>query len=133
MSESKKIIHELDVEDLVKLAESAEEPVIQEKLSDAGKFIFDLKIKHGDKKISAELIFHTYKEWKGLEKRNWQARTHFFRDFKKYFTPVRGRNGVAYLLDPAPFDLSREHYFFVRSEQRREQRIKNKTKAQKSG
>lgn len=122
---SKRIIHELSVEDLVALAAGAKPEDIIEKISEAAKFIYEVNIKHGDDKISAPLIYHTYKGWKGWDQKR-QSKPFFFRDFNKYFTPHRTNSGMVYLLNPKPFDLSEETYWLIRKEQREVKSKKNK-------
>lgn len=123
---SKKIIHDLSVEDLINLAQKSQEPVVMDELTEASKFIYELSIRHGDSKIPAQLIYYTYKQWKGWDKRP-QPKPYFFRDFSKYFESVRSSDGINYLLDPKSFDLSKEAYWLTRKDAR-EQRAKNKKK-----
>ena len=122
---SNKIVHELSTDDLIALAKGASQEVIMEKLTEASKFIYDLGIKHGDEKIPASLIYHTYKHWKGWNNKR-QSKGLFFKDFKKYFEPHRTTHGMVYLLNPKPFDLSDEAYWLIRSELRNEKTKKNK-------
>ncbi len=84
-----------------------------------------MNIKNGDTKISAALIYHTYKQWKGWRNKR-QAKSQFFKDFKTYFEPQRTTDGIVYLLNPKPFDLSEETYWLMRSEIRNEKTKKNK-------
>ena len=121
----KKIIHELDVESLIALAKGAKEEVIMEKLSQAGQFIFDLKIKNGDTKISAAMIYYTYKQWRGWDQKR-QSKPQFFKDFKRYFEPQRTAEGLVYLLNPKPFDLSEEAWWLMRKSIRDEKTKKSK-------
>lgn len=126
MSQDKnKIIHDLATEDLLKIINGSKEEVIMDKLSEAAKFIYDLGIKNGLEKISAQLVYHTYKEWKGWDNKR-QAKPLFFRDFKKYFNSHRSSDEVYYLLDPKPFDRSKETYWIIRNEIRNEKARKNK-------
>ena len=127
----KKIIHELDIDSLVALAQGAEPEEIADKISEAGKFIYDLNIKHGDTKISAQLVFHTYKHWKGWANKR-QARPQFIKDFNKYFEASRTSNGMVYLLNPKPFDLSQENYWQMRNELRNEKSKKAKKPTRQS-
>lgn len=122
---SKRIVHELSTEDLIALASGAKPEDIADKLTEASKFIYDLNIKHGDEKISAQLIYHTYKHWKGWDQKR-QSKNLFFRDFKKYFTPHRTAQGICYLLNPKPFDLSDDAYWLMRNELRNEKTKKSK-------
>lgn len=126
---SKKIIHELSVEDLINLAQKSQEPVVMDELTEASKFIYELGIRHGDEKIPAQLIYYTYKQWKGWENK-FQPKPYFFRDFSKYFESVRSSDGINYLLDPKPFDLSKEAYWLSRKDAR-EQKAKVRKKTQK--
>lgn len=120
----KKLIHELDVDALVALAAGAKPEDIVDKLSEASKFIYEMNIKHGDTKIPASLVYHTYKCWKGWDQKK-QSKPMFFRDFKKYFEPHRTTHELCYLLNPKPFDLSENTYWIIRKEI-------NEAKAQKA-
>lgn len=122
---SKKIVHELSVDDLVALAKGGSEEVVMDKISDAAKFIYELNIKHGDTQIPAALLYHTYKHWKGWDQKR-QSKPFFFRDFKKYFEPHRTNTGMVYFLNPKPFDLSDDTYWLIRAELRNEKTKKNK-------
>lgn len=126
MSGNKKVVHELSIEDLIKLAQGSNEPVVMDELTEASKFIYALNIRNGDIKIPAQLIYYTYKQWKGWDKRP-QPKPFFFRDFTKYFEQVRTKDGISYLLDPKPFDLSEETYWLMKKDQR-ERQAKQKTK-----
>lgn len=126
MSVNKKNIYELSVEELIQLAQESAEPVVMEELTEASKFIYANNIRHGDVKIPAQLIYYTYKQWKGWDRKP-QPKPYFFRDFSKYFEQVRTKEGMTYLLDPKPFDLSQETYFMIRKDIR-EQRAKRQAK-----
>lgn len=113
----KRIIHELDVDSLIALASGAKPEDVIDKISEASKFIYDLNIKHGDDKIPAALIYHTYKCWKGWNQKK-QSKPMFFRDFGKYFPPHRTTHGMTYLLNSKTFDLSEETKWLYRKEER---------------
>ncbi len=121
----KKIVHELSIDDLIALAQGASEEVIMDKLTEASKFIYDLGIKHGDTKIPAALVYHTYKHWKGWDQKR-QSKPLFFKDFKTYFEPHRTTDGMVFLLNPKPFDLSDDTYWLIRAELRNEKTKKTK-------
>lgn len=123
---SKKIIHDLSTEDLIKLASGATVDENELQITESAKFIYSLNIRHGDIKIPAQLIYYTYKQWKGWDKKP-QPKPYFFRDFSKYFEQVRTKDGINYLLDPKPFDLSIETYFLMRKDLR-DRRAKQKNK-----
>lgn len=127
----KKVIHELSDEDLIALAHGAKAEDIVEKISEAAKFIYEMKIKHGEVKIPVALIYHTYKCWKGWDQKR-QSKPMFFRDFKTYFPPVRQNDGIYYLLNPKPFDLSEETRWLVRKEEREARTKRNKNEAKKA-
>lgn len=127
---SKKIVHEIDADELIKLATGSSEPVVMDKLSPSAKFIYELGIKHGDEKIPAQLVYFTYREWNGWENKR-QPRPQFFRDFSKFFNSIRTSNGVCYLLNPKPFDLSDEAYWIMRKSIRDEKISSEKTKKAK--
>ena len=123
---SKKVVHELSVEDLIKLASgaTAKDHEVGE-ATEAAKFIYALNIRHGDERIPAQLIYYTYKQWKGWDNK-YQPKPFFFRDFSKYFEQVRTKEGISYLLDPKPFDLSKDTYWLMRKDQRESKAKKSK-------
>lgn len=127
MSSGKKEVYDLSVEELIKLA-GGNKPAEHEvkEATEAAKFIYALNVRHGDERISAQLIYYTYKQWKGWERKP-QPKPFFFRDFSKYFEQVRTKDGISYLLDPRSFDLSEEAYWLMRKDNR-EQRAKQKAK-----
>lgn len=122
---SKRIIHELNVDDLIALASGAKPEEIVEKISEAARFIYEAGIKHGDTKVPAAVIYHTYKHWKGWDQKR-QSKALFFRDFKTYFEPIRTTHGMIYLLNSKPFDLSEEAKWFIRAEIRSEKNKKTR-------
>lgn len=113
---SKKVVHELSVEDLIALAggATAKDHEVGE-ASEAAKFIYANNVRNGDIKISAQLIYFTYKQWKGWDKRP-QPKPFFFRDFSKYFESVRTAEGTCYMLDPRSFDTSKDNYWLMRKD-----------------
>lgn len=129
MSKSKVIIYELSSEDLAKIATGSDEEVIYDKITEAAKFIYALGIKHGKERISAQLLYYHYREWKGWGNKK-QSKGPFFRDFNKYFESTRGRDGKLYFLDPKPFDLSKETWWEMRAQLRNE-KTRKKQKLQK--
>jgi hypothetical protein len=128
----RKIVHDLSVEELIQLASGAKPSDIKVKeATEAAKFIYALNIRHGDVRIPAQLIYYTYKQWKGWDHK-YQPKPFFFRDFTTYFEQVRTKEGISYLLDPKPFDLSQETYWLLRKDIR-EQKAKKRKKASGSG
>lgn len=123
---SKKIVHELSVEELIKLA-GGSKPADHEvgEATEVAKFIYALNIRNGDDRISAQLIYYTYKQWKGWLNK-YQPKPLFFRDFTKYFEQVRTKEGISYLLDPKPFDMSTETYWLMKKDQREQKAKKSK-------
>lgn len=126
MSDTKKIIHDIPLEELLKIATESTEEIIVDKLSEAAKFIYEVGIKQGNTKVPAQVVYYTYKMWKGWQNKK-QPKPLFFKDFSKYFESKRTKDGVHYLLDPKPFDLSQDTYWIIRSDIRRE-RAKRKKK-----
>ena len=120
-----KIIHEISVEDLMKLATDSDEPVLMDKLTPAAKMIYELNIKHGTTKVSAQIVYYTYRHWNGWETRR-LSRPRFVKDFNKFFTPHRTADGMCYLLNPKPFDLSEQACWYMQKLQREERYKKNK-------
>ncbi len=126
MSQDKKtIVHDLNIDDLVKIATSGKEAVIMEDLSESAKFIYHCGIRQGNHKIPAQVVYHAYKVWKG-HRAKLQPKGYFFRDFSKYFERYRTKDGIHYMLDPRPFDLSEEAYWLIRSELRYEKARRQK-------
>jgi hypothetical protein len=123
---NKKVIYDLSPEDLIKLATGSKEEVVMDKLTEAAKFIYDLNIKHGDEKISAQVIYHAYKKYRNYS--HVQPKIQFFSDFKKYFQPGRNKDGIYYLLNPKPFDLSDDAYWEMRALERKEKAYKRRKK-----
>ncbi len=123
--DKKKIIHDIPLEELLKIASDSDEEVVVDKLTEAAKFIYELGIKHGDTKIPAQIVYHTYKIWKGWQNKK-QAKPLFFKDFSKYFESKRTKDGVHYLLNPKPFDLTEETYWIIRADIRREKSKRKK-------
>jgi hypothetical protein len=119
-----KIVTELTPEELMELAAGHE--VKMDSLTDAGKFIYDLGIKHGREKIRAQLLYWHYKHYKGWNNKK-QPKADFFRDFRKYHDSHRDNQGIYFLLDPKPFDLSDEAYWQMRAEERSAKNVR-KTK-----
>lgn len=119
MSDHKKIIDELTEQELLELAKGAPAEQVISKISEAGKFIYALNIREGKVKIPAQVVYYTYKQWKGWRNKK-QPKLFFFRDFSKYFTSHRDKHGAFYLLNPKPFDLSKETFWLIRAEIRRE-------------
>lgn len=124
-----RIIDELSVEQLLELAKGAKPEQVVEKVSEAAKFIYAMDIREGREKISALLVYHTYKQWKGWDAKR-QSKPHFFRDFNKYFTPFRTREGMTYMLNPKSFDTSKENYWIMRADLRNEKIRKKNTSKQ---
>jgi hypothetical protein len=121
-----KLIQELSVEELLALAKGAKPEDIIEKISEAAKFIYALNIQDGREKISALLVYHTYKQWKGWDNKR-QSKRYFFRDFNEYFKPQRTRDGLVYFLDPKSFDTSKENYWLMRADMRHDKKRRKKT------
>jgi hypothetical protein len=126
MSDSKKGIYELSDEELTNLAQGRKETTADEKITEAARFIYENNLRHGDDRISASLIYYTYKQWRGWDQK-FQPRTIFFKDFTKYFESVRTSDGISYLLESKAFDLSKEQYWRYRNDLRN-QRARQKKK-----
>jgi hypothetical protein len=121
-----RIIPELSDDELLAIARGAKVETVIVKISEAAKFIYAKGIRDGRESISAMLVFHTYRVWKGFDNKR-QAKRHFFKDFNKYFTPYRTKDGLHYMLDARSFDTSREEYFRMRADLKHEKsRKKNK-------
>lgn len=124
MSDKKTIIHDLPEDILIQIATQSQGAVTSEKLTEAVKFIYELGIKQGDAKITAQMVYYTYKLYRGVGKK--QAKALFFKDFKRYFEPHRNKDGIYYLLNPKPFDLTDEAFWTMKADQRREKARKKK-------
>lgn len=127
-----KIIHELTEEELLEIAKGAKAEAVIEKISEAAKFIFALGIRDGRTDISAMLVYHTYKQWKGWDNKR-QSKRYFFKDFNKYFKPYRKEDGMHYALDERSFDTSKETYWLIRADHRHEKSKKRKKTTPKPG
>lgn len=113
----KVIIHELTADELLEIVKGAKVETVLEKATEAAKFIYALGIREGRTSISAALVFHTYKHYKGFDNKR-QSKRHFFRDFSKYFKPYRKESGMHYMLDERSFDTSQENYWIMRADLR---------------
>lgn len=112
---------ELDVDELIDIANSSDEPVDFGEMTEALRFVEEFGIKEGDTRIPTFIIYKTYKDsLTPARRRNIQHKTMFMRDFAKLFKPKRTTNYRYYLLDPEPFDLSDEYYWETRKDVRRE-------------
>lgn len=120
-----KIIHELTEDELIQIARGAKVEQVMEKASEAAKFIYTLGIREGRVAISAMLVYHTFKQYKGVDNKR-QAKRYFFKDFNKYFKPFRTKNGLHYMLDPRSFDLSKENFWLMRADMRQEKQRRKK-------
>lgn len=125
----KKLVHEIEAEELIKIINGSKEQVDVGKLTDAAKFIYEFGVKAGDTRIPAALIYHQYKEWRGGGKTT--RKVEFFSDFQEYFDKKYINGMVYYLLDPKPFDLSAETYWKIRREVREKKAHKRRMNARK--
>lgn len=123
-----KIINELTEEELLEIARGAKVEQVVEKISEAAKFIYALNIQDGRDKISALLVFHTYKQYKGWDNKR-QSKRYFFKDFNKYFKPQRTKDGMVYMLNPKSFDTSQDEYWRMRTDIREQKRKKTTAKS----
>ena len=123
-----KIIHQLTDEELLDIAKGANVEAVVGKKSEAAKFIYAVGIREGKTEISAALVFHTYKQWKGWDNKR-QAKRYFFKDFNTYFKPHRKEAGMHYMLDERSFDTSEETKWLIRADLRYEKSQRKKTKA----
>ncbi len=122
-----KIVHELSIEELLEIAKGAKpEDTFGDKVTEAARFIYDLKIRAGTTKISGQLVYWHYKSYKGFRNTK-QPKPLFYRDFNKYFKVERNKHGTYYNLDPAPFDLSKENYWLMVAD-KRNKKHRRKTK-----
>lgn len=112
----KLIVHQLTDADLLDLAKSTGKIKIEDKLTEVAKFIYAFKIKHGEAKIDAQLVWFTFIQWKP---RSEVPKNKFFQDFNKYFKSMKGKYGNYYLLNTASFDTSEENYWKMRKKLRR--------------
>lgn len=128
--DKKKIIQDMPAEELMKIARASSEAVDVGRLTDAAKFIYALNIRAGDERIPASLIYFTYKKWKGGGRPD--PKWAFFKDFQQYFEKKMIQGGTHYMLDPKPFDLSKETYWEIRREIREKREKNRRKKAQQS-
>lgn len=104
---------ELSLEELLARVEEAERQqkrnVANKDSNSIDRFIKDLDLKTGLEKIPTHVIYYTYiKKWYNKVKDKKANKIVFFRAFNKRFTQYRTNKQRYYLLDPTPFDLSRE-------------------------
>lgn len=120
MSIGRRKPQDLNEDQLIELALASKKPIEMGKMTEAAKFIYDKQIRPGDAKISAALIYYTYKLWKGLTGQK-QPKSMFFRDFGTIFDPQKDSDGTRfYYLDPNSFDLSEDMYWEMRADVRRD-------------
>lgn len=95
---------------LVNEAEQKQERFVKNRDENSvNRFISDLNIKTGLERIPTFVIFYTYKKiWYNKVKDKKVNKIVFFRAFNKMFTQFRTNKQRYYLLDPSPFDLTRE-------------------------
>jgi len=113
-----------DDDELKRLLEIVESGQEQEKpVSDVEYFILSRGIKPGNTRIGAYQFWYTYREFT----ENPVPQRVFFVEIKKMFKQHRHEFHRFYLLNPEPFDLTKDTYFKVRAELRlrNEQRKKN--------
>lgn len=88
-------------------------------------FISEFKIEAGKKKIPTYVIYYKYYLWK---KQARIPRLKFLQYFKTKFQKIKTDDGMGFLLNPKPFDLTPQGYFKARAILRNERDEKAKTK-----
>lgn len=108
-------LKELDIEQLLKEVEQAEERATEDLLPikrERGisryinQFVREKEIKAGEDKVPNYLIYQAYLDYEPhLPK---ESKIEFFRQFKKMFTPKRLSHTRYYLLDSTSFDFTQD-------------------------
>lgn len=117
---------DIELEELLKLAEGSPNPEEKE-LNEVERWVIAAGIKEGSEKVSNSLLYYTYCEWAEKPIVKYQFSQQFKKLFKQHLDGER-----FYLLDPAPFDLSRDTYFKIRRNMRdaRKRRARKENKTQ---
>jgi len=112
----------MKTDDLDKLLEIASQPTIKKVKEpktnpEIDSFISELNITSGKKRISTSLIYYHYFIWKKIRL---ISRRKFIKYFSTKFEKVNTNDGIAFLLNPKPFDLTPQNYFRARAYFRKE-------------
>lgn len=92
-------------------------------------FISEFKIEAGKAKIPTYIIYYKYYLWKQMAR---VPRLKFITYLKTKFQKIKTVDGMGFLLNPKPFDLTPQGYFKARAILRNERDEKAKTKTQQS-
>jgi hypothetical protein len=132
---------DLNVDELIKLAEKAEEKKKSSRSrgehkehSSVSRFIREFGVRPGTDLVPNYVIFYTYRvKWKGLPPEKKTNKINFFRAFNKQFTQKRTGRQRYYLLDGSTFDTSREGIeeakFYEQKTRKAKETIKKKQKS----
>jgi len=126
-TDKKKIVHDLPLEELLKIAANSDEAIVMDKLTEAAKFIYDIGLKQGDDLVLGQMIYFNYRLWKGWSNKR-QPKAQFFKDFSKYFKSHRTKDGMSYFVNSKALDLSEDTYWQMRADLRNEKAKRKKKK-----
>jgi len=127
----KKEINMKGKDDLDKLLELASaKPKVQEKKPQSNpeidKFIQELNILAGKKKVPTYVVYYSYYLWK---KTRLIPRRKFINYFKTKFEKIKTDDGIGFLLNAKSFDLTPQGFFKARALLRKEQHEQKKAKS----
>ena len=103
----------MTTEELISLAQNPIKKELDKNflaLSTTRQFIIAEGIKTGTYKVPAAVIYKRYVDWchvRGVEPK---TVVYFFKDFKTTFKTVKLNTSLAYLVDPAGFNLSLTYF-----------------------
>lgn len=120
--EQHKPYDELTLEELLELALSEETHDGYERLTDIETFILETKIRPSEKvRVEGPLIYWAYCKWCKTKRIVPLKRHPFFAEFKKRFTVVlNDHGGPKYLVEPEPFEISKDEWWVMRKAMRNE-------------
>lgn len=102
-------------------------PKVTHKLTEVERFIRANNIQSGNTEIQAMRIYILYWKWKD---KRYLSVSQFFKEFKNYFKSKSNEYGKVYMLNPTPFDMSKEGWWEYRK-QLRKYRYVNEQKKRK--
>ena len=102
-----------ELKELLQLLESSKKRTLEEpkgsEFYSVRKFIKELNIKAGTKRIHNYIVYYYYREkFPQVDRKVKLKKIRFFQLFSKYFEKARVGKQRYYLLDPSSFDLTRE-------------------------
>lgn len=122
----KRSLDKLDLDALLNIASTPKVKKVKPKKTypEIDSFISEFKIESGKKKIPTYVIYYKYHLWKQTQR---LPRLKFLQYFKTKFQKIKTDDGMGFLLNPKPFDLTPQGYFKARAILRRERDERKKT------